>query len=43
MAEQIITRTTTIKRQKKVPRDSFACPICGGKGYVNKGYNKKKS
>lgn len=35
--------TQTVKtRQKKTPKDSYKCPICSGKGYVEKGYNKKK-
>ena len=34
----------TIKtRQKKVPEGSLQCNMCKGKGYVPKGYNKKKS
>ena len=42
-AKQTITNTTTKSRQKKVPEGSLKCPICGGKGTVPKGYNKKKT
>ena len=37
------TVTTTKSREKKVPENSLKCPICGGKGHVPKGYNKKKT
>lgn len=43
MAKQTVTRTVTKQRQKKVPDGSLKCPICGGKGHVPKGYNKKKA
>ena len=42
-AKQTVSRTTTKTRQKKQPDNSFPCPICSGKGFVNKGYNKKKT
>ena len=40
MAKATYTKTT--KWQKKKPKDSVKCNICGGKGYLAKGYNKKK-
>lgn len=40
MAKATYTKTT--KRVKKVPDGSTKCNICGGKGYLKKGYNKKK-
>lgn len=43
MAKQTVTRTTTKQREKKVPEGSLKCNLCGGKGYVKKGYNKKKT
>ncbi len=36
------TYTKTTKRQKKVPKGGVSCNICHGKGYLSKGYNKKK-
>lgn len=33
---------TTKTRQKKVPDGSVQCNMCAGKGYLPKGYNKKK-
>lgn len=36
------TYTKTKRKVKKVPKDSLKCNLCGGKGYVKKGYNKKK-
>ena len=41
-AKAKVTQTTKT-RQKKVPEGSLKCPICGGKGTVPKGYNKKKT
>ena len=38
MASQTITKT----REKKIPKNSVKCNICAGKGYLKKGYNKKK-
>lgn len=42
-AKQTVTKTTTKTRQKKAPEGNLTCPICGGKGSVPRGYNKKKS
>ncbi len=41
MARARQTVTTKIRR-KKVPKDSLKCNLCGGKGWVKRGYNKKK-
>ena len=43
MAKQTVTRTVTKTRERKIPENSYKCNLCGGKGYVPKGYNKKKS
>lgn len=43
MAAKAHVKQTTKKREKKVPEGNLKCPICGGKGSVPKGYNKKKS
>ena len=43
MAKQTVTRTLTKERKKKVPEGNLKCNLCGGKGYVKRGYNKKKS
>ena len=43
MGKQTVTRTVTKERRKKVPEGSLKCNMCDGKGYVPKGYNKKKS
>ncbi len=40
MAKATYTKTT--RRQKKVPKDSLKCNLCGGRGFVKRGYNKKK-
>ena len=31
-----VTYTKTTKRQKKIPKDSVKCNVCGGKGYHKK-------
>lgn len=36
-------KQTVQTREKKIPKDSLKCNLCGGKGYVPKGYNKKKT
>ena len=41
MAKAKQTVTTKV-RKKKVSSDMLPCNLCGGKGYVKKGYNKKK-
>lgn len=45
-AKQMITTTVTKTRVKKTDSSNsaeiFPCPICGGVGMVQKGYNKKK-
>ena len=43
MAGKAHVKQTTKTREKKVPENSLKCPICGGKGHVPRGYNKKKS
>ena len=43
MAAKAHVKQTTKQREKKVPEGSLKCNMCGGKGYVPKGYNKKKS
>lgn len=36
-------KQTVKTREKKIPKDNLKCNLCGGKGYVQRGYNKKKS
>lgn len=43
MAAKAKVTQTTKTRQKKVPDNALKCNLCGGKGYVPKGYNKKKT
>ena len=43
MAAKAHIKQTTKQREKKIPADSLKCNLCGGRGYVKKGYNKKKS
>lgn len=43
MAAKAKVKQTVKTREKKVPEGNLQCPICGGKGSVPKGYNKKKS
>ena len=40
MAKATYTRTT--ERKKKKPKGSLKCNLCGGKGWVEAGYKKKK-
>lgn len=41
-AKAKVTQTTKT-RQKKIPEGNLKCNMCSGKGYVPKGYNKKKN
>ena len=43
MSAKAKVKQTTTTRQKKVPEGNLKCNMCGGKGYVPKGYNKKKT
>jgi len=40
-AKAKVTQTTK-SREKKRPDNTVQCNICKGKGYMPKGYNKKK-